>query len=76
MSNPTPADVATELRAEMARQRTSIKAVADSTDIPVRRLYDRFNGPESFNLDEVFLVCSALGLSVDELFGRAMKDAA
>jgi transcriptional regulator with XRE-family HTH domain len=79
MSHHTPlrrANLAAEIRAEMARQRVSINQLAAGTSISASTLYRRLNGVKPFNVDELDAIAVFLGVPAWELAERAKKAAA
>lgn len=62
--------VATEIRAEMARQRISLTALADATSISLSTLRRRIDGRIAFRVDELDKVTAALGLRPADLYAR------
>lgn len=69
--------IAAEVRAEMARQNKSLRDLADTLNLSHQSLALRVRGDVAFRGDELVLLASALGVSVD-LFVRlpAAADAA
>lgn len=78
MSTPTPrrrARTAAELRAELARQKMSVITLAESTGIKVPTLRNRLSGKAPFYLEELDLICLALGVGLSAFVERT-EDAA
>lgn len=67
-------DVSDEVRAEMARQKMSVKELAERLQMPRTTLSARLNGRAPFTVDELTVAGRALGVSAAELMGRAEPD--
>lgn len=68
--------VSAEVRAEMAKRRVSVNALAEEVGIPVSTLRRSVNGQRSFTLDELFAVLQALKTPVSELIARTEEGGA
>ncbi|WP_168443122.1 helix-turn-helix domain-containing protein [Microbacterium sp. K35] len=76
MTKQTPEEaaavsVADEVRAELARQRKTAAELASVLGITQHTAGRRLNGGTHFNVLELFLVASWLGLTVEEIARRA-----
>lgn len=67
------ATVAEEIRAEMARQKISVNALAECIGMPISTLRRSINGSRPFGVDEVFKVTQALNVSATSIIQRAEK---
>ena len=65
------ARIATELRAELARQNKTKASLSRATDIAVPVLRRRLAGVMPFYVDELDACCAFLGLTISELLQRA-----
>ena len=63
--------VAGEIRAEVARQRLTLRTLAETTDITPSTLSRRMADPASLSFDELVAICSALGITPSALLARA-----
>lgn len=63
--------IAAEVRAELARQNKTHTSLAKATGISVDTLRRRLTGRSSFNAEELGSACRFLGISLDEIIGRA-----
>ena len=74
MDTPTTPDlsgaVAAELRAELGRQRVTVRALADKLGRPRSWVQRRLSG-EVLTLDDLHLIATALDLDPRSLFERA-----
>jgi hypothetical protein len=74
MNRPTlSATAGRELRAHLARQSLSIKAAADRLGHNRSWLQRRLDGSPSFNLDDIDLICTVLGIPVESLIPSANR---
>lgn len=64
------ARIAAELRAEMARQKMSALTLSEATDIKVPTLRNRLAGKSPFYLEELDLICAALGVGLSDFVDR------
>ena len=72
MATHPPAEaVAGEIRAEVARQRLTLRTLAETTDITPSTLSRRMADPASLSFDELVAICSALGITPSALLARA-----
>ena len=73
-TRPVPhADLAGEIRAEMARQRKKLNDLAQLLGVSPTTLYRRLGDPPTpFRLDELTVVAYYLGFTVPELIQRAL----
>lgn len=62
-----------EIRAEMAKQRISIKELSELTGMPRTTLSARLNEHSKFDLDELDRICVVLGVPGWELMRRASQ---
>ncbi|WP_445227935.1 helix-turn-helix domain-containing protein [Corynebacterium sp. H127] len=69
-------EIATEVRAELARQEISVNEVAETTGIPISTLRRSVKGHRSFTVDELFAVTRMLNISVSGLVQKAERAAA
>ncbi|WP_213452855.1 helix-turn-helix domain-containing protein [Rhizomonospora bruguierae] len=64
MSNPSPADIAAELRAEMGRQRVTQAKLADVLGVSQPQVSDRMLGTVDWRVTELIQVAEFLGVPV------------
>lgn len=79
MNYPTStrsAQIAAEVRAEMARKRVTGTTLAEATGMSQPTLSRRLSGAIAFDIDELHEVAGVLGLTVTELLARAAETAA
>lgn len=62
--------MAAELRAELARQRMSVLTLSGATNITVPTLRNRLQGKSPFYLEELDLICAALGVGLSAFVDR------
>jgi transcriptional regulator with XRE-family HTH domain len=67
------AAIGDEIRAELARNKISISALADKMGVRRDTLSDKLNGHTKIQVRDVLAIASALGLSMSELFVRAER---
>lgn len=70
-AHPPAEAVAGEIRAEVARQRLTLRTLAETTDITPSTLSRRMADPASLSFDELVAICSALGITPAALLARA-----
>lgn len=63
--------VAEEIRAEMARQQTTVDALSEKSGIPISTLRRSVKGHRPFTINELFVITRLLGISVVEIIQRA-----
>ena len=76
MSTLTAAQLAAEVRAEMARQGVTAAKVAAATNISPASLSRRLNGTSDFTVAEMFRVAGFLQVTLSDLLRRAETIAA
>jgi transcriptional regulator with XRE-family HTH domain len=69
------AAIAGEIRAELARQNLTYKALSEATGIPAATMTRRLKGTRPFYLEELQSIAQFLGLTLSELTERS-EDAA
>ena len=62
---------ASEVRAEMARQRKNARGLADAINVTEATAGKRLSGKVAFNAIEMYLTAAWLGLPLSELVARA-----
>jgi len=67
--------LADEVRAELARQRLSARALASKLGVSEHTAGRRLNGDTPFNTVELMITSAFLGLSYTELMERATREA-
>lgn len=76
----TPNDLlASEVRAELARQRVSVRQYSHNLSAVEKTVQRKVAGESQFNVDELFEYASALGTTASDLLARAeqrMEEAA
>lgn len=70
MESDRRAEVAAEIRAELARQRVSQAALILATGITKNTLRRRLNGVKPFYVHELEAICSFLNVPLSELLER------
>lgn len=71
--NPRSQIIASEIRAEMGRQRKSVTELAETTGIPLSTLRRSVNGERAFTMDELWDVTRSLGVLASDLVSKAIK---
>lgn len=66
--------ITAEIRAEMAKQRISVKDLSEAINMPRTTLSTRLNDHSPFGLDELEKVSEVLGVESWELLRRATKE--
>lgn len=72
--NPRSQVIASEIRAEMGRQRKSVAELAESSGIPLSTLRRSVNAERAFTLDELWEVGNSLGVRVSDLVAKASRE--
>ena len=74
-TNPTVDDyklaVAGEIRAEIARSGTALKAIQEELDVSEATLRRILKGENDISAPKLFVLCHLFGVPMDELLGRA-----
>lgn len=68
---PLTLEIAAILRAARARQRVTTEELAEATGISRAQVGKQLGGAKPINLDELDLICHALGLNVVEVLAEA-----
>lgn len=64
------AKVASEVRAEMARQQVTVTALSKSTNINAPTLRRRLDGQSPFYVEELAAICAALNVGLSTFIDR------
>lgn len=76
MSEGITANVAAEVRAEMARQRRSQRSVADALGVSQTYIWRRLTGDVSFDIAELSAVADFLGVPMGQFIERREQGSA
>lgn len=69
--NTRSAEIAAEIRGEMAKQKFPITALAEQVGMPVSTLRRSVLGYRSFTVDELFSITTVLGIRMSDLIEQA-----
>lgn len=72
---PMTEAVASELRAELGRQKRSAKSLAESAGLTRSTLHKTLNAQRAIDVDDLFHLADLLGVSPTEIFDRAEAQA-
>jgi DNA-binding Xre family transcriptional regulator len=64
------ARIAAELRAEMARQKMTVVALSEATEIKVSTLRNRLAGKSPFYIEELDTICTELSVGLSAFVDR------
>lgn len=63
--------IAAELRAELARHQYSIRHFAATHTLPLSTLHKNISGKRAIDVEDLYLICNGLGISITTLITRA-----
>lgn len=65
--------VAAELRAELARNQCSIRSFAAKHALPLSTLHKNVSGKRAIDVEDLYLICDGLGISISSIIARAER---